>query len=79
MDNSLHFRLSAIIILWQYVLSVSQKTLTDIPANLKDHKTYANQAGWISAAQMPLIIALAGKNNLISCESLRYALYGQLI
>ena len=53
--------------------SISRETLTDIPANLKDHKTYANQAGWISAAQMPLIIALAGKNNLISCKSLRYA------
>lgn len=31
-----------------------------------DTRTYANQAGWLAVAQIPLIIALAGKNNLIS-------------
>lgn len=28
----------------------------------------SNQAAWVAAAQMPLIIALAGKNNLVSCK-----------
>ncbi|ODN90700.1 hypothetical protein L198_06016 [Cryptococcus wingfieldii CBS 7118] len=31
-----------------------------------DRHTYANQAAWLAVAQIPLIIALAGKNNLIS-------------
>jgi ferric-chelate reductase len=29
---------------------------------------WANRAGTLVAVQMPLIVALAGKNNLISCE-----------
>ena len=36
---------------------------------MQDFASYANQAGWVSVAQMPLIIALAGKNNLVSCKS----------
>ena len=31
-----------------------------------DVKSWADQAGWVAVAQVPLIIALAGKNNLIS-------------
>ncbi|WVQ72001.1 hypothetical protein IAR50_001545 [Cryptococcus sp. DSM 104548] len=31
-----------------------------------DRRTYAKQAAWLAVAQVPLIIALAGKNNLIS-------------
>lgn len=36
---------------------------------MQDFSSYANQAAWIAVAQMPLIIALAGKNNLVSCRS----------
>ncbi|WVQ95167.1 hypothetical protein IAU59_002261 [Kwoniella sp. CBS 9459] len=31
-----------------------------------DTLTWSNQAAWVAAAQVPMIIALAGKNNLIS-------------
>lgn len=44
----------------------------------RDVKSWANQTGWVSIAQIPLIIALAGKNNLVSreyvqCESQHYS------
>ncbi|WVQ79682.1 hypothetical protein IAT38_001782 [Cryptococcus sp. DSM 104549] len=31
-----------------------------------DRLTYSNQAAWLAVAQVPLIIALAGKNNVVS-------------
>jgi hypothetical protein len=35
-----------------------------------DRLIVSNQAAWVAAAQVPLIIALAGKNNLVSCRYL---------
>ena len=43
--------------------SLPPSSTTNAGVNPKD---YANRAGVLSCAQVPLIIALAGKNNLIS-------------
>jgi ferric-chelate reductase len=44
------------------VLSFHQTTL-------KNYGGWGNQAGHLAYSQIPLIIGLAGKNNVISCES----------
>lgn len=57
---------------------MSTPPLIDIPRFLaKDLNSwfYEDRAAHIASCQLPLIVALAGKNNIISCE---YDVYGAM-
>lgn len=41
---------------------------TNTSGQMLDPRYYANRAGKIAALQVPLVVALSMKNNILSCE-----------
>lgn len=53
------------------VVVVVVVTATNTSGHMLDPRYYANRAGKIAALQVPLVVALGMKNNILSCEFLR--------